>query len=66
MGTFTVPNRVRGYTAFLFRMWILRDHSTVQLFIFTFSMHIVGPPMRSVVTKVFHYLCKDVVEGSRQ
>jgi hypothetical protein len=29
------------------------------------GMHIVGPPMRMGVTKLFHYMCADVVEGSR-
>jgi hypothetical protein len=30
------------------------------------GMHIIGPPIRAVVTKLFHHLCSDVVEGSRQ
>lgn len=30
------------------------------------GMHIVGPPVRAAVTKLFHYICSDVVEGSRQ
>jgi hypothetical protein len=29
------------------------------------GMHVTGPPQRAVVTKFFHYLCKDVVEGGR-
>jgi hypothetical protein len=27
------------------------------------GMHIVGPPMKMIVTKLFHYVCKDVVDG---
>jgi hypothetical protein len=30
------------------------------------GMHLVGPPLRIVVTKMFHYICKDTVEGRRQ
>jgi hypothetical protein len=30
------------------------------------GMHLVGPPLRTMVTKLFHYICKDVVEGGRQ
>ena len=26
------------------------------------GMHIVGPPLRMIVTKLFHHVCKDVVE----
>lgn len=29
------------------------------------GMHITGAPVKLAVTKLFHYLCKDVVEGSR-
>jgi hypothetical protein len=29
------------------------------------GLHIIGPPMKMIVTKLFHYLCKDIVEGSR-
>jgi hypothetical protein len=27
------------------------------------GMHIVGPPMKMIVTKLFHHVCKDVVDG---
>jgi hypothetical protein len=29
------------------------------------GMHLIGPPMKLIITKFFHYLCKDHVEGSR-
>lgn len=29
------------------------------------GLHIIGPTMKMVITKMFHYLCKDVVKGSR-
>ena len=29
------------------------------------GMHIIGPPMKMALTKLFHHLCGDVVEGSR-
>jgi hypothetical protein len=29
------------------------------------GMHIVGPPMKMAITKLFHHLCGEVVEGSR-
>jgi len=29
------------------------------------GMHIIGPPMKMALTKLFHFLCKDTVEGSR-
>jgi hypothetical protein len=29
------------------------------------GMHIIGPPMKMAITKLFHHLCGDVVEGSR-
>jgi len=28
------------------------------------GVHIIGPPMKMILTKLFHYMCKDVVEGS--
>jgi hypothetical protein len=28
------------------------------------GMHIIGPPMKMAITKLFHHLCRDVVEGS--
>jgi hypothetical protein len=29
------------------------------------GMHIIGPPMKMAITKLFHHLCGDFVEGSR-
>ena len=29
------------------------------------GLHIIGPPMKMMVTKIFHHVCKDAVEGSR-
>eukprot|EP00978_Attheya_sp_CCMP212_P039316 scaffold203359_cov35-Attheya_sp.AAC.1 len=29
------------------------------------GLHIIGPPMKMVMTKLFHFLCKDTVKGSR-
>ena len=29
------------------------------------GMHLIGPTMKMLLTKIFHYLCHDVVEGSR-
>jgi len=26
------------------------------------GMHIIGPPMKALITKYFHYLCKDVIQ----
>jgi hypothetical protein len=28
------------------------------------GMHLIGPPMKMLVTKLFHHVCSDVVEGS--
>ena len=28
------------------------------------GLHIIGPPMKMIITKLFHYLCKDVVVGT--
>ncbi|CAB9517286.1 NB-ARC domain [Seminavis robusta] len=28
------------------------------------GLHILGPPMKSILTKVFHHMCSDVVDGS--
>jgi hypothetical protein len=29
------------------------------------GMHFIGPPMKMMLTKVFHHMCADTVEGSR-
>jgi hypothetical protein len=29
------------------------------------GMHIIGPPMKMAITKLFHHMCGDFVEGSR-
>jgi hypothetical protein len=29
------------------------------------GMHLLGPPMKQIVTKLFHHMCSNVVEGSR-
>jgi hypothetical protein len=26
------------------------------------GLHIIGPSMKTILTKLFHYMCKDVVE----
>lgn len=28
------------------------------------GMHFIGPPMKMIVTKLFHHLCHDVVNGT--
>lgn len=30
------------------------------------GMHIIGPPMKMIITKLFHHLCKDVVPDARR
>lgn len=29
------------------------------------GMHLIGPPMKMIITKLFHHLCKSVVDGLR-
>jgi hypothetical protein len=29
------------------------------------GMHIIGPPMKMIISKFFHYICQDIVPGSR-
>jgi hypothetical protein len=29
------------------------------------GMHFIGPPMKMIMTKLFHHICADTVEGSR-
>ena len=30
------------------------------------TVHLIGPAMKAVTVKLFHHLCADVVDGSRQ
>jgi len=28
------------------------------------GMHMLGPPVKAIVTKLFHHVCSNVIEGS--